>query len=138
METAFEKISEAMKDFIRRLTALELLLPVPQDTGAITRVANGPAAAIISVALIVGIAATGVPFDTISALGGCTGGALLIYVAPALMTLKLRAQRRGGALAASDESGASLDATSLGLWIVTALGAALAVIGTMDAVQQLA
>ena len=111
---------------------------MPQDTGAITRVANRPAAAIVSVALIVGIAATGVPLDTISGLGGCTGGALLIYVAPALMTLKLRAQRRGGALAASDESGANLDATALGLWIVTALGAALAVIGTMDAVQRLA
>ena len=121
-----------------RLTALELLLPVPQETGAITRIASGPAAAIVSVALIASVAATGVPLDTISGLGGCTGGALLIYVAPALMTLKLRGQRRGGALAASDEGGTDFDATTLGLWIVTALGAALAVIGTMDAVQQLA
>ena len=40
-----------------RLTALELLLPLPQFTGAITAVANTPIAAIGSVALITGIAA---------------------------------------------------------------------------------
>ena len=123
-----------------RLTALELLLPVPQDTGAITRIANGPAAAVLSVSLIAGIAATGVPLDTISGLSGCTGGALLIYVAPALMTLKLRAQRRGDteSTASDGDQPPNLDATAVGLWAVTVLGAGLAVIGTMDAVRQMA
>ena len=40
-----------------RLTALELLLPLPQITGAITTVAKSPIAAIGSVALIAGVSA---------------------------------------------------------------------------------
>ena len=78
-----------------RLTALELLLPIPQFTGAISKIANGPLAAITSVALITGVAASGVPLGTLAGLSGSTGGAILIYIGPALMTLKLRAQREG-------------------------------------------
>ena len=115
-----------------RLTALELLLPIPQFTGAITRIANTPVAAIASVALITAIAAAGVPLDSLAALGGCTGGALLIYVAPALMTLKLRAQPPEGAGLAELGVG-----TTVGLWAVAATGLVLAVVGTVDAVSQM-
>ena len=116
-----------------RLTALELLLPIPQFTGAITRIANTPVAAVASVALITAIAAAGVPLDSLAALGGCTGGALLIYVAPALMTLKLRAQPPEGADLA--ELGV---VTTVGLWAVAATGLVLAVFGTVDALSQMA
>ena len=54
------------------------------------KVAKQPLVAIASVAFLCGIAATNVQLDTISALGGATGGALLIYIAPALMTMQLR------------------------------------------------
>jgi hypothetical protein len=53
-------------------------------------VARHPLTAIASVSLLCGIAACNVQLDSISALGGATGGALLIYVAPALMSLSLR------------------------------------------------
>lgn len=53
-------------------------------------VARSPATAVASVGLLCGIAASNVELDTLSALGGATGGALLIYVAPALMSLRLR------------------------------------------------
>ena len=115
-----------------RLTALELLLPIPQFTGAITRIANTPVAAVASVALITAIAAAGVPLDSLAALGGCTGGALLIYVAPALMTLKLHAQPPEGADLAELGVG-----TTVGLWAVAATGLVLAVVGTVDAVSQM-
>ena len=130
-----------------RLTALELLLPIPQFTGAITRIANTPVAAIASVALISGIAAAGVPLDSLGALGGCTGGALLIYVAPALMTLKLRAPPQdadgedpatvGAPDGVAAAGAATLDATTIGLWGVAATGVVLAVVGTVDAVSQM-
>ncbi|EOD34394.1 hypothetical protein EMIHUDRAFT_98771 [Emiliania huxleyi CCMP1516] len=47
-----------------------------------------PAVVCSSVAALCGVAALGIDLDTISALGGATGGSLLIYVAPALMALR--------------------------------------------------
>mmetsp|Transcript_7942 Transcript_7942/g.20767 ORF Transcript_7942/g.20767 Transcript_7942/m.20767 type:complete len:328 (-) Transcript_7942:2122-3105(-) len=128
-----------------RLTALELLLPIPQFTGAITKIANGPIAAIASVTLISGIAATRVPLDTLAALGGSTGGALLIYIAPALMALKLRASKQGEAVGAGEQildgdvsaATSAIDPAAFGLWCVAALGVALAVVGTLDTLDQL-
>ena len=124
-----------------RLTALELLLPIPQFTGAITQVANGPTAAVASVALISAVAATGVPLDLLAGIAGCTGGALLIYVAPAVMTLKLRARDQedrsssGGADAAT--SALAEAPATVGLWSVAVIGAGLGVVGTIDSVGQI-
>ena len=115
--------------------ALELLLPVPQFTGAVTRIANGPAAAIASVTLITAIAAAGVPLDALAGLGGSTGGALLIYIAPALMALKLREASMAPADAAGSSAtpaAAPIDATTIGLLGVIGVGAACAAIGTVD------
>ena len=122
-----------------RLTALELLLPIPQFTGAITRIANTPVVAVASVALISSIAAAGVPLDRLAAIGGCTGGSLLIYVGPALMALKLRSQPEDVAVGADSTVATSaslgLDLTGVGLYSVAALGVILAVLGTIDAVS---
>ena len=121
-----------------RLTALELLLPIPQFTGAITRIANGPVAAIASVGFISAIAATGVPLDTLAGVGGCTSGALLIYVAPALMTLKLREQQMSAeGTVATGGGGVALDAKTIGLWTLVFTGVALGLIGTVDALGQM-
>ena len=126
-----------------RLTALELLLPLPQFTGAITSVANSPVAAIGSVALITSIAAAGLPLDIGGALAGSTGGALLIYVGPALMALKMR-ERRGGAEAdAGGEGGAAAasaeprDTASLGLYAMVVVGMLCAVLGTADTIGRI-
>ena len=111
-----------------RLTALELLLPIPQFTGAITRIANGPTAAIASVGLISGIAATGVPLDALAGIAGCTGGALLIYVAPALMALRLAEESPAGAQ----------PARVLLLRGMVALGVVLCAVGTLEELTSLA
>ena len=78
--------------------------------------------AVASVAFLSGIAALGVPLDALSALSGSTGGALLIYIAPALMALRCSAPDRA--------EGAAGGTRAPLLWALVALGAALAVIGT--------
>jgi len=72
-------------------------------------VATRPATAIASVVLLCGIAALHVQLDAISALGGATGGALLIYVAPAMMTLQMRGKMRGGGDGPGRRDGSSAD-----------------------------
>ena len=85
------------------------------------------------------------PLDALAGLSGSTGGALLIYIGPALMTLKLReAQQAEGAGAvtvtqgAPSPIGASMPegAASAGLWSMAFVGAVLAVIGTVDSISQ--
>lgn len=128
-----------------RLTALELLLPLPQFTGAITSVANSPIAAIGSVALITGVSAAGLPLDTGSALAGATGGALLIYVGPALMGLKLRDSdakadeqpTSGDGGEAAQVAAPPLDAAVLGLYTMLITGVLCALVGTVDTVGRL-
>ena len=134
-----------------RLTALELLLPIPQFTGAITRISNTPLAAIASVAFISGVAAVGVPLDALAGLGGSTGGALLIYIGPALMTLKLRQQQgraqedegqsiladADGVTTATATSSAPFDLQVLALWSIAAMGVTLAAVGTIGSFGQL-
>ena len=101
-----------------RLTTLQLLgLDVSPGTP------QWAASAAASVAFLCGVAALGVPLDLISALSGSTGGALLIYVAPALMALRLAEQ--GGAVGGG-EARAPL------LWAVAALGLVLSGIGTFE------
>ena len=72
------------------------------------------------------------PLDTLGALSGSTGGALLIYIGPALMTLKLRAQQQKQQQVTSAGAAGTGMAADAGLWAVVATGAALAVIGTVD------
>jgi len=106
-----------------RLTALQLLnLEVTVGT------LQWALSACTSVAFLCGVAALGVPLDAISALSGSTGGALLIYVAPALMALQL-AERK-------DAVGVAAPPQAL-LWTLAALGLVLSVIGTAEEVATL-
>ena len=75
-----------------------------------------------SVALVTAVTVAGVPLDTLAAVGGGTGGALLIYVAPALMALRAR-----GDTAAPAERAA--------LWVLALAGVGLGVLGTFEATQ---
>ena len=81
-----------------RRTIAELVL---DDAQAASSVASSRWAGVLSVASIVSVAIAGVPLDTLAAISGGTGGALLIYIAPALMSLRLRqavqADKEGGA-----------------------------------------
>ena len=110
-------------------------------TGAITAASNSPVAAIASVSLITGITLLGPPLDALAGLSGSTGGALLIYVAPALMALKLRASPIDSSPSdAGDADGALLQALGPGnavLWAMIAVGTACGVIGTLDEVVQI-
>ena len=107
-----------------RLTTLQLLgLEASPGTPEWT------ASACASCLLLCGIAALGVQLDLISAVSGSTGGALLIYIAPALMTLRLDASDAKG-------TGGSTG-RALPLWILAALGVALGAIGTIEELEQL-
>ena len=109
-----------------RLTSLQLLgIDVEPGTQQWT------ASAAASVTLLCGVAALNVPLDLISALSGSTGGALLIYVAPALMAIRLI--QSGGASAGAAGAAESAPARVALLWTLAAVGLALGVIGTLDA-----
>jgi len=74
-----------------RTTAVELL-------GLEPSVAGHPLAVAASVALATALACTpGLGLDKLSAVGGALGASLLIYVAPALMALRLREGQAGAA-----------------------------------------
>ena len=103
-----------------RLTTIQLL-GIEAQPGTPAWVAS----ALLSCLLLCGVAALDIPLDFISALSGSTGGALLIFVAPALMGLRLldtnsAAVERGGAWRAPL------------LWALITLGLATGVIGTFD------
>ena len=104
-------------------------LAIAELAGAPPAAALAPAAVAASVALITATALAGVPLDTLSAVGGGTGGALLIYVAPALVALNLDA----AADADGGVDGASA-ARRLGLAGLALAGVALGVLGTFEAV----
>ena len=104
-------------------------LAIAELAGAPPAAALAPAAVAASVALITATALAGVPLDTLSAVGGGTGGALLIYVAPALVALNLDA----AADADGGVDGASA-ARRLGLAGLAIAGVALGVLGTFEAV----
>ena len=101
-------------------------LAIAELAGAPPAAALAPAAVAASVALITATALAGVPLDTLSAVGGGTGGALLIYVAPALVALNLDA--------AADADGGGSAARRLGLAGLAIAGVALGVLGTFEAV----
>ena len=101
-------------------------LAIAELAGAPPAAALAPAAVAASVALITATALAGVPLDTLSAVGGGTGGALLIYVAPALVALNLDA--------AADADGGGSAARRLGLAGLALAGVALGVLGTFEAV----
>ena len=101
-------------------------LALAELAGAPPAAALNPAAVAASVAVITATALAGVPLDTLSAVGGGTGGALLIYVAPALVALNLDA--------AADADGGGSAARRLGLAGLAIAGVALGVLGTFEAV----
>lgn len=71
-------------------TAAVELLGLPAET------AKQPQVVVFSVASAIALACTpGLGLDKVSAFGGALGASLLIYVAPALMALKLREQDAG-------------------------------------------
>ena len=105
-------------------------------------VATRPATAIASVVLLCGIAALHVQLDAISALGGATGGALLIYVAPAMMTLQMRGKMRGGGDGPGRRDGSSGDrapplsvAEAASLYGLAVVGLVCGAVGTMEALS---
>ncbi|KAL1499984.1 hypothetical protein AB1Y20_012662 [Prymnesium parvum] len=98
-----------------RLTVLEGL---GQD-----QLTNAPWVAGLSVAFLASIAALNPPLETIAALGGSTGGALLIYVAPALMSLQLQSSQPGPGTAAR--------------WALILAGAGVGTLGTVEALLKL-
>lgn len=81
------------------------------------------------------------PLDTLAAVAGSTGGALLIYLAPALMALKLREAEGetpdSGADGAAAARGVAGIASTVGLWGLAGVGVALAIVGTVDSVTRL-
>ena len=110
-----------------RLTALELV-GRPEAAAA-------PAVAVASCASLCAVAALGVDLDTICSLGGATGGALLIYVAPALMGLRLEA---AAAAATGEEEARGPQARLLAcapLWMLASLGTVLAGVGTLESLS---
>ena len=101
-----------------RLTSLQLLgIDVEPGTQQWT------ASAAASVTLLCGVAALNVPLDLISALSGSTGGALLIYVAPALMAIRLI--QSGGASAGAAGAAESAPARVALLWTLAAVNASI-------------
>ena len=110
-----------------RLTALELV-GRPEAAAA-------PAVAVASCVSLCAVAALGVDLDTICSLGGATGGALLIYVAPALMGLRLEA---AAAAATGEEEARGPQARLLAcapLWMLASLGTVLAGVGTLESLS---
>ena len=105
-------------------------LAIAELAGAPPAAALAPAAVAASVALITATALAGVPLDTLSAVGGGTGGALLIYVAPALVALRLDA-----AAAGADGGGGGGGVRRAGLAGLAAAGVALGALGTVEAVM---
>ena len=82
------------------------------------------------------VAALNIDLDVISALGGATGGALLIYTAPALMALRLRSGAGGATPTAQGGGGAGV-CERAGLWALALLGVVLAYIGTLESLRTL-
>ena len=106
-----------------RLTAMQLLgLEAEPGTPMWT------ASAIASVTLLVAVAAIGVPLDVISAVSGSSGGALLIYIAPALMALRLIEQQQEGEVDVGSQQGRVLLLKAL-----AGLGVVLCIIGSYEA-----
>ena len=81
-----------------------------------------------SVTLLVAVAAIGVPLDVISAVSGSSGGALLIYIAPALMALRLIEQQQEGDVDVDSQQGRVLLLKAL-----AGLGVVLCIIGSYEA-----
>jgi len=89
----------------------------------------GRAGAISSVALLVSFAAAGVSLDTLAALAGGTGGAFLIYIAPALMAMKLREANL------QRETPGILDVSGQSLSALAAFGVAIGILETVDVLK---
>jgi len=111
----------------------------------------------LSLGAITAVALAEPPLDQLAALGGATGGSLLIYIAPALMTLRLASRRIlrrsesgrfiiAADIAADTESEAPSDAAHgdrgtvagayvAALWAMAAMGVVLAGAGSYSALQ---
>jgi len=111
----------------------------------------------LSLGAITAVAFAEPPLDQLAALGGATGGSLLIYIAPALITLRLASRRilprsESGSfiiaadIAADTESEAPSDAAhgyrgpvagayAAVLWAMAAMGVVLAGAGSYSALQ---
>lgn len=89
---------------------------------------------LLSVGFITAVSLLDPPLDQLTALGGATGGALLIYVAPALMTLKLEAKLRAK-LEPGAPYGVVARARTAALGGLLLMGLALGAIGTVCALQ---
>ena len=89
---------------------------------------------LLSVGFITAVSLLDPPLDQLTALGGATGGALLIYVAPALMALKLEARLRAK-LEPGAPYGVVARARTAALGGLLLMGLALGAIGTVCALQ---
>ena len=89
---------------------------------------------LLSVGFITAVSLLDPPLDQLTALGGATGGALLIYVAPALMALKLEVKLRAK-LAPDAPYGVAARARTAALGGLLLMGLALGIIGTVCALQ---